>query len=452
MTGDGSVCDDLENFVGSGSGGSSSGGAAATASAAAIAARVAATALEQAASQQAVLSACAFICTLICITFVLLKLSGVLVPLTFAVFLAFLMEPVLAFLVRAPEGVARLWRRWFGLLRRHRAAHSGPLSTAPVAGTAGVEGAALATTKDAEGTACHPIFAWLQGFWDVVSIILCLALLVGLLGGLVAGCAHALTTFDWDEYLKSPKLKEVQHYLEALGITAKELWSGSLLKRYRDQVVDAALEIINVVGSVALTLLLFFFSLVAILPGIHRRDHRPRVRTMMQRYLLCKTMSSLFVAGACALALWFMGVDLVLLFALITFAFNFIPNVGSFFAVLAPLPLVALDPHTNIMDVILVALVPFLIHNTLGNVIEPKLMASGLDLHPLTVVVALTFWGTLWGIAGAVLSVPITCAIRLWLAEVDHPYARLLHGRFDAPFCTSTAYSDQLTKNSLQEP
>jgi len=54
-------------------------------------------------------------------------------------------------------------------------------------------------------------------------------------------------------------------------------------------------------------------------------------------------------------------------------------------------------PHNEgCSPVAYVAIVPFLIHNTLGNVLEPKLMASGLELHPLTVVVSLTFWGSMW--------------------------------------------------------
>jgi len=118
---------------------------------------------------------------------------------------------------------------------------------------------------------------------------------------------------------------------------------------------------------------------------------------------------------------------------IITFTLNFIPNIGSFIAILAPVPLVWLQEDKTFVDVAMVALVPFLVHNSLGNVMEPKLMSSGLDLHSLTIVVALTFWGSMWGIAGAILSVPITCAIRLWLLELDHPYAKKLRRLLDEP-------------------
>merc|ERR1712079_483938 len=60
------------------------------------------------------------------------------------------------------------------------------------------------------------------------------------------------------------------------------------------------------------------------------------------------------------------------------------------------------------------------------------------------VVVALTFWGSIWGIAGAVLSVPVTCAIKLLLEEVDHSAARKVTELFNAPFGGSSTPEEVL--------
>ena len=64
------------------------------------------------------------------------------------------------------------------------------------------------------------------------------------------------------------------------------------------------------------------------------------------------------------------------------------------------------------------------------NGIEPKLMGEGLQLHPVTVVLALSFWGVLWGPIGMVLAVPITAIIRIVLMrfETVRPIGRLLAG------------------------
>jgi AI-2 transport protein TqsA len=68
----------------------------------------------------------------------------------------------------------------------------------------------------------------------------------------------------------------------------------------------------------------------------------------------------------------------------------------------------------------------------MGNVIEPKLMGEGLNLHPVTVLLALSFWGLLWGIVGMFLAAPITAAIRIVLMQFDtlRPIGNLLAGDF----------------------
>jgi AI-2 transport protein TqsA len=87
------------------------------------------------------------------------------------------------------------------------------------------------------------------------------------------------------------------------------------------------------------------------------------------------------------------------------------------------------------MPTILVVAVPGAIHSILGNLVEPKLMGEGLDLHPVTVLLALSFWGLLWGIAGMFLAVPITAAIRIVLIQFDtfRPIGNLLAGDFGKP-------------------
>ena len=53
----------------------------------------------------------------------------------------------------------------------------------------------------------------------------------------------------------------------------------------------------------------------------------------------------------------------------------------------------------------------------IGNVIEPRVMGEGLELHPVVILIALVFWGLLWGPMGAILAVPITAVIRIVTAR-----------------------------------
>lgn len=84
--------------------------------------------------------------------------------------------------------------------------------------------------------------------------------------------------------------------------------------------------------------------------------------------------------------------------------------------------------------VVLVLAIPGLIQFTIGNVIAPKVMGETLDLHPVTILLALIFWGMLWGIPGALLATPITAIMRLMLArmELTAPLSSWMAGRFSA--------------------
>jgi AI-2 transport protein TqsA len=58
-------------------------------------------------------------------------------------------------------------------------------------------------------------------------------------------------------------------------------------------------------------------------------------------------------------------------------------------------------------------------------------MGSSLDLHPVTILLALIFWGALWGFVGMLLAAPLTSVLRLLLEKLDvtRPVAELLAGR-----------------------
>jgi AI-2 transport protein TqsA len=118
----------------------------------------------------------------------------------------------------------------------------------------------------------------------------------------------------------------------------------------------------------------------------------------------------------------------------LAFLLNFIPVIGPIIVTVLPIPL-ALAQFHSYWPVILVVVVPGVIHNVIGNIIEPKMMGKGLDLHPVTVMLALSVWGLLWGIVGMFLAAPITAAIRIVLMQFDtfRPIANLLAGEFEQP-------------------
>jgi AI-2 transport protein TqsA len=154
-----------------------------------------------------------------------------------------------------------------------------------------------------------------------------------------------------------------------------------------------------------------------------------RVQRYITQMILFSTGLGLLVAGVLALC----GVQFAGLFGFLAFFLNFIPNVGGIIATLLPLPLILLSPDMSFVAKVTALAGPGIIQFVTGNIIQPRVQGSALDLHPVIVLMALIFFGMIWGIVGAFLAVPITATIRIVLEKIPdtRPVAELLAGRLD---------------------
>jgi AI-2 transport protein TqsA len=133
-------------------------------------------------------------------------------------------------------------------------------------------------------------------------------------------------------------------------------------------------------------------------------------------YLSVKSMLSLIVAVITYIVLVSFSVDFAVLWALLTFLLNFIPFIGSFLAIIFPVLLSFLqfsDPVTTLV------VGGILVGNQIlfGNFIEPRMVGKSLNLSPLVVVLALAFWGAIWGVVGMFLCVPITVTLMIIMSQ-----------------------------------
>merc|ERR1712032_1039169 len=99
--------------------------------------------------------------------------------------------------------------------------------------------------------------------------------------------------------------------------------------------------------------------------------------------------------------------DLWLVWTILTFVLGFMP-MGSVISTIAAIPFVIFDPNKSFIDIAICVFWPLIVHNIVGNVLEPRVFANSLSLHPVTVLFSLTFWTALWGIVGALVCVPLT--------------------------------------------
>jgi predicted PurR-regulated permease PerM len=137
----------------------------------------------------------------------------------------------------------------------------------------------------------------------------------------------------------------------------------------------------------------------------------------VKRYMAIKTLVSLATGILIAIWLTIIGVDYPLLWGLLAFALNYIPNIGSIIAAV-PAVLLAII-QLGFIRAGAVAAGYVVVNLLMGNVIEPRFMGRGLGLSTLVVFLSLLFWGWLLGPVGMLLSVPLTITAKIALESKD---------------------------------
>jgi predicted PurR-regulated permease PerM len=135
------------------------------------------------------------------------------------------------------------------------------------------------------------------------------------------------------------------------------------------------------------------------------------------QYIGLKTIVSVLTAAASYVVLLSFGVKSSLFWTFLIFVLNFIPYIGSLIAVILPFlfAMIQFGQFSNplIMLIILVA-----IQNLIGNFIEPKIMGDSLNISPIVALLSLAFWGSMWGITGMLISVPVTVIMIIIMAKI----------------------------------
>ena len=137
----------------------------------------------------------------------------------------------------------------------------------------------------------------------------------------------------------------------------------------------------------------------------------------VKNYMAIKTLVSL-ASGICvAILIFIMGVDYPMLWGMLAFALNYVPNIGSIIAAIPPVLLAIIQ--VGFFKAMMVAVGFVVINLIIGSVIEPRYMGRGLGLSTLVVFLSLLFWGWVLGPVGMLLSVPLTITAKIALDSRD---------------------------------
>ena len=185
-------------------------------------------------------------------------------------------------------------------------------------------------------------------------------------------------------------------------------------------------EVGSLMGNIVLIFFIVFFLLLelssfpiktkAISKSLDESlDYLTRISQSIRHYLGIKTIISLITGALIWIILLIIGVDYAILWGLIAFLLNYIPNIGS---IIAGIPAVLFALVQLGLGGALWTLGGFVAVNTImGNIIEPRMMGKGMGLSTFIVFLSLVFWGYVLGTVGMFLSVPLTMTVKIMLEQ-----------------------------------
>ncbi len=280
--------------------------------------------------------------------------------------------------------------------------------------------------------ACSPLINWASKYkvprWASVTLVILIIVVIGfMLAGLIT---QSLTEFRENMPIYREQLTGEFAWIISKLAVLNIIIDKDLLLSYLDpsSAMSVATGFLSGMGSVLSNLILILLTVIFMLfeaesmpKRIHvalsdpnmKMTHIDRFLKSVNSYLAIKTLVSLATGLFIAVWLYFLGVDHFLLWAVLAFLFNFIPNIGS---IIAAVPAVLMAfVEFGFAKAGLAGLGFVIVNMVMGNVIEPRFMGRGLGLSTLVVFLSLIFWGWMLGSVGMLLSVPLTMVVKIAL-------------------------------------
>lgn len=269
---------------------------------------------------------------------------------------------------------------------------------------------------------------WLTTFAALISIGLFITLAIDMVQNNIADVTAAAPEYKKNFALLSERFTANSRLSEYLPNIPKMVESIEVVP-----IISGLADLFfNMIGNIFLVLIYVLFLMLeqgtfnnkisAIFPDSARRESIMSILSHaqedIQTYLWIKTVTSTITGVVSYFILWFMDVDFAGFWAFTIFLLNFIPTVGSIIATLFPAVL-ALIQFETLYQFFVILIAVGAVQVVVGNFLEPKLMGRSLNVSPFVVMLSLTLWGSIWGIAGMFLSVPITVIMLIVFAHFE---------------------------------
>lgn len=284
---------------------------------------------------------------------------------------------------------------------------------------------ALARTYGKLGLGGWRVPRWLGLSLSILTVLVVFALLGDMIGNSLTAATTAVPQYQ------ANLEKIAESAAQAFGLTQIPSFA-QIFEEFdaKTAMVQFGTAAAGVAGDMSIILIYVMFLLVeqqsfdkklkAIFPDAQReknaREILSRMQGDIQTYVSIKTVMSLLTGIVSYVILKAVGVDFAELWAFLIFLLNYIPTIGSIVGVLFP-SLLALVQFPSIVPFVVVAGALGVTQFVIGNILEPRLMGKSLNISPLVVMFSLALWGSIWGMAGMFLCVPITVILMIVLAQ-----------------------------------
>ena len=282
-------------------------------------------------------------------------------------------------------------------------------------------------------------------FPDRAALPLAIVLIVGLFALAIWMTVNTATDFIAQSHAYEQRINAVlDQSSQRLGLKVTPTVSDLLHKANPAHYAGVVAGVLRGVGESAVFVLIYLGFLIASRQGFQRKEAQlfpsegerqeatrvfDRIRKGVESYIWVQTVVGVIISGISAMIMLGFGLSHVLFWTMIIFLANYIPAIGAALGVLLPPIFGLVELHALWEPVVMLALLEC-VHFGVSHVVQPRMQGKSLNVDPIVVLLALTFWGVIWGVTGAFLSTPLTVMAMAILAEFkgSRPIAILLSG------------------------
>jgi len=283
-------------------------------------------------------------------------------------------------------------------------------------------------------TILSPLFLWLKkiGLGEMFSLIIIALILSFLISAFAILIGNSVQDFTENIPMYETKLKsDLGGLLETINSFGLHIPKEDILNLFQtDSLMHYIATTLKSFGSLLtnsfMIILIVIFMLLEISQFTYKVE-QTNINTLIQftqisdnikHYILLKALTSAATGIIITIILKLTGIHYAILWGLLAFILNFIPNIGSIIAAIPAVLMAVVQFNFTMAAIITTA---YLIVNiVIGSIIEPKILGKGLGLSTLIVFLSLIFWGWILGPAGMILSVPLTIMIKIALNNQDN--------------------------------